>query len=181
MLREIRLLGDPVLREECEPVEELDEEMRRLADDLLETMYDADGVGLAAPQVGVPVRMFAYDVRDPELPSGVLVNPRVVEASGTRKGEEGCLSIPGLSAVVERPERAVVEGTDPDGDGVRIEAEGLLARCLLHENDHLDGVLFLDRVGPLKRRMLLDKWTKRQEEDDGDRDTRGPRAAGAGL
>lgn len=180
MLREIRLLGDPVLRQECEPVEELDEEMRRLADDLLETMYDADGVGLAAPQVGVPVRMFAYDVRDPDLPSGVLVNPTVVEESGSQKGEEGCLSIPGLSAVVERPERAVVAGTDPEGNDVRIEAEGLLARCLLHENDHLDGVLFLDRVGPLKRRMLLDKWSKRSEgEDDGD--APGARAAGAGL
>lgn len=178
MLREIHLLGDPVLREECEPVEELDEEMRRLADDLLETMYDADGVGLAAPQVGVPVRMFAYDVRDPELPSGVLVNPRVVEEEGAQKGEEGCLSIPGLSAVVERAERAVVEGTDPEGNDVRIEAEGLLARCLLHENDHLDGVLFLDRVGPLKRRMLLDKWSKRSGEDDGE--GRGSRAAGAG-
>lgn len=145
-------------------MEELDEEARALARDLEETMYEADGVGLAAPQVGVPVRMFAYDVRDPEAPSGVLVNPRVVDRSGSEAGEEGCLSIPGLSAVVERPGRAVVEGEDPEGNDVRIEAEGLLARCLLHEIDHLDGVLFLDHLSPLKRRMLLDKWSKREEE-----------------
>ena len=163
-VREIRLLGDPVLRESCEPVEDLDDEARALARDLAETMYEAEGVGLAAPQVGVPVRMFAYDVREPEAPSGVLVNPRVVEEGGSESAEEGCLSIPGLSAVVERPERAVVEGKDAEGNDVRIEAEGLLARCLLHEIDHLDGVLFLDHLSPLKRRMLLDKWSKREEE-----------------
>lgn len=164
-VREIRLLGDPVLRTECEPVEGLDDDVRRLAEDLLETMYEADGVGLAAPQVGVPLRMFAYDVRDPDLPSGVLINPRIVEEEGSEKGEEGCLSIPGLAAVVERPARVVVEGLDPEGEEVRIEAEGLLARCLVHENDHLDGVLFLDHLSPLKRKMLLDKWAKQEDEE----------------
>ncbi len=161
-VREIRLLGDPILRRECEPVGEIDDEVRRLARDLEETMYEADGVGLAAPQVGVPIRMFAYDVRDPERPAGVLIDPRVESTEGSEKGEEGCLSIPGLSALVERPARAVVTGRDPEGEEVRLEAEGLLARCLLHENDHLDGVLFLDHLSPLKRKMLLDKWSKRE-------------------
>ena len=164
-VREIRLLGDPVLREEAEPVGEIDEEIRRLAEDLLETMYDADGVGLAAPQVGVSLRMFAYDVREPDRPSGVLINPVITEEEGSDKGEEGCLSIPGLSAVVERAERIVIEGLDPEGEEVRLEAEGLLARCLLHERDHLDGVLFLDRVSPIKRKLLLNKWSKMEPEE----------------
>jgi len=164
MVREIKLLGDPVLREECEPVEELDDELRALAEDLLETMYDAEGVGLAAPQVGVPVRMFAYDVREPERPSGVIVNPRVEETGGVQTDEEGCLSIPGISARVERPEWLVMTGRDPEGNEVRIEADGLLARCLLHENDHLDGVLFLDHLSPLKRSMLMKQWSKQEEE-----------------
>ena len=163
-VREIRLLGDPILREACEPVGEIDDEVRRLARDLEETMYDAEGVGLAAPQVGVPLRIFAYDVRDPDEPAGVLINPVIESTEGSEKDEEGCLSIPGLSALVERPARAVVAGLDPDGEEVRIEAEGLLARCLLHENDHLDGVLFLDHLSPLKRKMLMKKWEKEKPE-----------------
>lgn len=165
-VRDIRLLGDDVLREECEPVGEIDEEVRRLADDLLETMYEADGIGLAAPQVGVPLRMFAYDVREPDRPAGVLIDPEVVERSDeTEKAPEGCLSIPGIQEVVERPARVVVEGRDPEGQEVRIEADGLLARCLQHEYDHLDGVLFLDRISAFKRKMALDKWSKMSEEE----------------
>lgn len=165
-VRDIRLLGDDVLREECEPVETLDDEVRRLAADLQETMYEADGIGLAAPQVGVPLRMFAYDVREPDLPAGVLVNPEIVERSDeTEKGPEGCLSVPGIQEVVERPARVVVEGLDPDGEQVRIEADGMLARCLQHEYDHLDGVLFLDRISAFKRKMALDKWSKMSEEE----------------
>lgn len=163
-VRDIRLLGDPVLREKSAPVEEIDEEIRQLARDLEETMYDAEGVGLAAPQVGVPVRMFAYDVREPEAPVGVLINPEIEEREGSATSEEGCLSIPGLAADVERAARVVVRGLDPDGDEVRIEADGLLARCLQHEHDHLEGILFLDHLSPLKRKMLLDKWSKRREE-----------------
>lgn len=162
--REIRLLGDPALRERCEPVEAFDDELRRLARDLLDTMYAAEGVGLAAPQVGVPLRVFAYDVQEPELPAGVLVNPEVVERSGSAVDEEGCLSIPGLTAEVERAERVVVEGFDPEGEDLRFEADGLLARCFLHEIDHLDGVLFLDHLSPLKRKLLLDRWSKLEDE-----------------
>jgi len=165
-VRTIKLLGDDVLRAECEPVETVDDEIRRLADDLQETMYEADGIGLAAPQVGVELRMFAYDVRDPEAPAGVIIDPEIVEQSDeTEKEPEGCLSIPGIREVVERPARVVMEGLDPDGREVRLEADGLLARCLQHEYDHLDGVLFLDRISAFKRKMALDKWSKMSEEE----------------
>lgn len=160
MIRQIRLLGDPVLREKCRPVEAVDEEVRELIEDLRETMYDADGIGLAAPQVGVPLRVFVYDVREEEHLPGVLVNPRIVDSSGSVRESEGCLSIPDLTEVVERHERVVVEGLDGSGNPARIEAEGLLSRCLQHESDHLDGVLFFDRISPLKRKMLLAKWAK---------------------
>jgi len=161
MIREIRLFGDPVLRAESDPVESFDEDLKRLIDDLLETMYDADGIGLAAPQIGVPARVFVYDIRDPETEAGVLVNPVIVEGSGTVRDEEGCLSLPGLTEIVERAEQISVRGVDAGGNQVAFAAEGLLSRCLQHENDHLDGVLFLDRVSPLKRKMLLRKWQKR--------------------
>ena len=162
-MREVRYLGDPVLREICREVDAVDGEVRALVDDLLETMYAEDGIGLAAPQIGVPMRVFVYDVRDDEIEPGVLVNPRIVEATGKQKELEGCLSIPGLDEVVERSGRVVVEALGRDGEPVRIEAEGLLSRCLQHECDHLDGVLFIDRVSPLKRRMLLKKWSKMDE------------------
>lgn len=162
-VRDIRYLGDPALREMCREVEEVDADVRELADDLLDTMYAADGIGLAAPQIGESLRVFVYDLRDEEIEPGVLVNPRIVEAIGKQREVEGCLSIPGLDEVVERKERVVVEGLDRDGKEVRIEAEGLLSRVLQHECDHLDGVLFVDRVSPLKRRMLLKKWSKMEE------------------
>lgn len=164
-VRNIRLLGDPALREECEPVERVDDEIRSLVDDLVETMYAADGIGLAAPQLGVPLRVFVYDVREEGVEPGALINPRIVDAVGRQREVEGCLSIPGLSEVVERKGRVVVEGLDRDGNPVRIEAEGTLSRCLQHEADHLDGVLFIDRVSPLKRRMLLKKWSKMDESE----------------
>lgn len=164
-VRDIRYLGDPVLREECEPVSRVDDEIRTLVDDLLETMYAADGVGLAAPQVGVSLRVFVYDVREDGAEPGALINPTIVDAAGRQREVEGCLSIPGLSEVVERKDTVVVQGLDREGDPVRIEAGGLLSRCLQHEVDHLDGVLFIDRVSPLKRRMLLKKWSKMDEAE----------------
>lgn len=162
---DIRLLGDPILRRECPPVERVDDELRDLVERMMETMYAAEGIGLAAPQVGVPARLFVYDLREAEHPPGVLVNPEIVVREGRAKEEEGCLSIPGLTAQVERPERIVVEGLDAEGREQRIEAEDLLARCLHHEIDHLDGVLFLDRLSPLKRRLLLGKWSKMEEPE----------------
>lgn len=164
MILEIRTFGDPVLREKCAPVEAIDDELRQLAENMQETMYEADGIGLAAPQVGVPVRLFVYDVRDPDIAPGVLVNPDIVESSGISKEEEGCLSIPGLSEIVQRKASILVRGLGLDGEPVEIRAEGLLSRCIQHEADHLDGVLFLDRVSPLKRKLLLAKWRK-QERD----------------
>lgn len=167
MVREIRLYGDPVLREKSRPVEEFDDDVRRLVADLMETMYAADGIGLAAPQVGVPLRVFVYDVRDPDLEPGALVNPEIVLREGTDRDEEGCLSLPGLSEVVERAERVVVRGLDESGDPVEIEAEGLLSRCLQHEKDHLDGVLFIDHLSPIKRKLTLRKWEKLEESERG--------------
>lgn len=164
-VRQIRFLGDPVLREVAEPLDRVDEDVKALIDDLMDTMYEADGIGLAAPQVGVPIRVFVYDVREPEDARGALINPRIVETSGWQKEEEGCLSIPDLREIVQRAGRIVVEGLDADGEKVRIEAEGLLSRLLQHEVDHLDGVLFIDRVSPLKRKMLLNKWSKRPESE----------------
>jgi len=160
-VREIRLLGDPVLRRKAEPVAALDGELRQLIADMFETMYAAEGIGLAAPQVGVSRRVIVVDVREPEWPPFALVNPEI-RAFGSEldRSEEGCLSIPGLQEIVERPASVVVEGLDPDGRPRRIEAAGLLARVLQHEVDHLDGILFLDRVSPLKRQMLLKRWQK---------------------
>ena len=131
---------------------------------MLETMYQSEGIGLAAPQVGVLKRLFVADIRDGESEPQVLVNPVVVEHEGSDRGEEGCLSLPGLVGIVERAARIVVEGQDIYGNPIRVEADDLLARCILHEIDHLDGILFIDHVSPIKRRMLLNKWKKQQRE-----------------
>ena len=140
-----------------------------LVRDMFETMYHADGIGLAAPQIGLPVRVLVVDLRRQEEevePHRVaLVNPVVTWSSEeTAKQPEGCLSIPGLEEVVQRPISVRVEGSDPDGNDVIIEADELFARALQHEIDHLDGILFVDRVSPLKRRMLMKKWRKLEAE-----------------
>jgi peptide deformylase len=167
-LRDIELLGSDVLREPAREVEDFDGPLVELVEDMFETMYHARGVGLAGPQVGVSSRVLVLHTQEEEDEEPVrlaLVNPRVVEvASATAKAPEGCLSIPGLEEVVERPESVTVEGFDPEGRPVRVEATGLFSRVLQHEIDHLDGILFIDRVSPLKRRMLLKKWKKSQEE-----------------
>lgn len=168
-IREIVLMGDPVLREEAEDVTAFDDELRRLVRDMFETMYHADGIGLAAPQIGLRTRVIVIDLRreEGEEPKRVaLVNPVVVwESPEVEKQSEGCLSIPGLEEVVQRPLAVRVEARDPHGDPVEIEADDLFARALQHEIDHLNGVLFLDRVSPLKRRMLMKKWKKLEAED----------------
>src|SRR5690606_34948969 len=161
MVREIRLLGDRVLREKVSPVEKVTPELRSLIDDMFETMYAEDGVGLAAPQIGVGDRIIVVDPRLEGIEPFALVNPVIAEQSPDReKGEEGCLSLPGLKELVERSTTVIVEGLSPEGEEVRMPAAGLLARVLQHEVDHLDGILFIDRVSPLKRRMLLEKWRK---------------------
>ncbi len=166
-LLDIRRLGAKVLRRKAEPVEEITDETRRLVSDMWDTMYEAEGIGLAAPQVGISLRILVVDVtnEDESHHRRALVNPVVVESSdATDKAMEGCLSIPGIEETVTRPARVTVEALSEDGEPVRIEADGLLARALQHEVDHLDGVLFIDRVSPLKRSMLRRKWRKRKTE-----------------
>jgi peptide deformylase len=160
-IREVRLLGDPVLREKAAPVADITAELRTLIADMFDTMYAEEGVGLAAPQVGVGQRVIVVDPREDGVEPFALVNPDIVFFSDElERGEEGCLSIPGLKDIVERPAAITVEGLDRHGNAVRIEADGLLARILQHEVDHLDGILFLDRVSPLKRKLLLNRWQK---------------------
>ena len=169
MIREIVLMGDPVLREEAEDVTDFDDELRQLVRDMFETMYHADGIGLAAPQIGLSKRVIVVDLRreeeDEEPVRVALINPVITwESSSTEKQSEGCLSIPGLEEVVNRPAQVKVEGFDPEGNEIEIEADDLFGRALQHEIDHLNGVLFVDRVSPLKRRMLMKKWRKLEAE-----------------
>jgi peptide deformylase len=164
-IREIVLYPEAreVLTTECDPIEEVNDEVRQLVDDLIETMYDAQGVGLAAPQVGVARRVTVIDVtdRDGEEPHvHVLINPEIIERKGTLTWEEGCLSFPALYGEVERSEWVKVRALDRDGEPYEIEGEGLLSVALQHEIDHLDGVLFIDRMSGLKRRMALKEYKK---------------------
>lgn len=158
MARKIVQYGDPVLRQKARAVAEVTPEIRALIVDMIETMHAAPGVGLAAPQVGESVRVIVYDVGEGP---GALVNPKILRTAGAQMGPEGCLSIPGLQGSVERPDRVVVRGLDADGNEVRVSGEGLLARCLCHEIDHLEGILFVDRADPNSL-----QWATATEEDD---------------
>jgi peptide deformylase len=167
-VRRVVLLGEKALRDPGVEVEAFDDELRSLVSDMQETMYYAEGIGLAAPQIGVSLRVCVLDLRDEDDPTAgrwVLVNPVIVESSDEEdKAPEGCLSIPDMEDVVTRSSRVTVRGLDAEGAPVEVEAEGLLARALQHEIDHLDGVLFIDRLSPFKRRALLKKWKKNQKE-----------------
>ena len=154
-LLDIHVLGSPVLRKETVPVTRFDEALRTLINDMFETMYAAEGIGLAAPQVGRLERVAVINVGDQPL---VIVNPEVVKGEGMAKGEEGCLSIPEIYGDVERPVRVVVSALDRDGTPITLEASDLLARCLQHEIDHLHGKLFIDYLSVLKRRAAMAKW-----------------------
>jgi peptide deformylase len=145
----VRLYGDPALRQQASPVTEFTSTLTALIDDLIETMYDSVGIGLAAPQVGIGLRLLVLDTG--EGTPRALVNPVVVEQGGREVGEEGCLSLPGIFADVERAERVVITSQDPAGVRQREEARGLLARVLQHEIDHLDGILFIDRLDKVTR------------------------------
>ena len=157
-----------MLRTPGREIAEFDDDLRALVEDMWETMYHAEGIGLAAPQIGVSLRVCVVDVRaedDPGASRLALVNPVISEAdTQAEKAPEGCLSIPGLEEVVSRAARVTVVGFTPAGEPIEVRAEGLMARALQHEVDHLDGILFIDRVSPLKRKMLLKKWKKSQEE-----------------
>ena len=152
---DIRVLGDPVLRQATTPLSRVDDELRRLVADMFETMHHAKGIGLAAPQVGRTERLAIVEVDDERF---VLINPEVVQREGRAKGEEGCLSIPDIYADVERPKTVTVRAMDEDFQPYEIEATDLLARCIQHEIDHLDGKLFIDYLSVLKRTAALAKW-----------------------
>ena len=151
-IQPIRLFGDPVLRTRAEPVVDFDAELRRLVKDLSDTMMDAPGAGLAAPQLGISLRVFTYHVDD-QL--GHLVNPELDLSAETQDGPEGCLSLPGLEYDCVRAERVVAKGFDQYGEPVVIEGSDLLARCIQHETDHLDGVLFIDRLDRAARKAAM--------------------------
>lgn len=162
---EIRVLGDPILREETKPVAEITDELRALAKNMFDTMDLARGIGLAAPQIGRTERMAVIGVEEQRF---VIINPEIVEADGkTAKAEEGCLSIPDVYGDVERPARVRVRALDLDGKTFEVEAGELLARCLQHEIDHLHGKLFIDYLSVLKRRTALAKWGKEKQKYPG--------------
>lgn len=164
-IRPIHVLGSPVLRERATPVGQVDDEVRALVRDLFDTMSADGGVGLAANQIGVTRRVAVVQTEEDD--AVVLIDPAIVEREGTIKDEEGCLSIPEIFADVERAARVVVETTTLDNRRVRVEGTELKSRALQHEIDHLDGVLFIDRLSPLKRRMLLKKWRKLRKGQTG--------------
>jgi peptide deformylase len=148
----IRMVGDPVLRQRAAEVTTIDGRLVKLADDMIVTMYEAPGLGLAAPQVGVEKRLFVYDVGDG---AKTVLNPEIVESDGEWAYEEGCLSVPGLSWEIVRPKQVHLRGIDLDGNEVSIEADEILARAFQHEIDHLDGVLLLERLDPDTRKQAI--------------------------
>jgi peptide deformylase len=163
---DIRVLGDPILRQETTPVAKVTDDIRRLIDDMFDTMHAAKGIGLAAPQVGRTERVAVVDVEGGKNPIA-LVNPEVVSGEGTIKGEEGCLSIPDVFGDVERSASVVVRALDRDGNPIEVHGSELLSRCLQHEIDHLHGKLFIDYLGVFKRRAALDKWSKLKDRYPG--------------
>jgi peptide deformylase len=162
MLRRIVRYGDPVLHQPANAVDTLTPEIQTLIDDMVETMYAAPGIGLAAPQVGVPLRIFVVDLSVGRDADGLItmINPVFVERDGMQLEDEGCLSVPGFNATVARPQRVVVRGLDRDGREVSHEGTGLLARAFQHEVDHLDGTLFVDRLRGIKRDLIVRKIRK---------------------
>lgn len=162
MIRPIVKYGDPVLQKPAGEVDALTPDIQALIDDMIETMYAAPGIGLAAPQVGVGLRIFVTDVsagRDPDQLQ-VMINPEMLVREGVQRHDEGCLSLPGFEAIVDRPERAVVRGLNRNGEPHEIEGTDLTARAFQHELDHLDGRLFVDRLRGIKRELILRRIKK---------------------
>ncbi|HEV2633694.1 MAG TPA: peptide deformylase [Actinocrinis sp.] len=151
-IQQIRLFGDPVLRTKAEPVVDFDKELRRLVKDLTDTMLGAPGAGLAAPQLGVSLRVFVYNVDDVV---GHLINPSLDLSDEEQEGDEGCLSIPNLKFPCVRAKHAIAKGFNEYGDPITVEGSDVLARCVQHETDHLDGVLFIDRLDREQRKAAL--------------------------
>ncbi|HEU0094532.1 MAG TPA: peptide deformylase [Vicinamibacteria bacterium] len=167
-VRPIVKYGHPVLHKPSEPVREIDGAIRKLLDDMVETMYAAPGIGLAAPQIAVPLRVIVVDLSVGEEKAQLikLINPEFVLREGEQRHDEGCLSVPGFGGSPVRPERVVVKGLDPDGQERTYEGTELLARAFCHEIDHIDGLLFVDRLTPLKRDLMKRKLRKKARTDD---------------
>ncbi len=162
MLRPILRLGDSILTDPARPVEAITPEIKTLIDDMIETMYAAPGIGLAAPQIGVSLRIFVVDLSVGRDPAGlsVMLNPEFVAREGMQLEEEGCLSVPGFTATVARPKRVVVKGLNRHGDEHQLEGTGLMARALQHEMDHLNSCLFVDRLRGISRDLIVRKIKK---------------------
>jgi peptide deformylase len=159
---EIKKYPDKILREKTEPVKDFNSELQKLIDDMIETMYTAPGVGLAANQIGVSKQVAIIDVSvgDEQSSLIVLINPAIVSKEGETDSEEGCLSIPDYTTVVKRAERVKVKAFDRSGEPIEVEGEGLLARALQHEIDHLNGFLFIDRIGRIKREFFKKRYAR---------------------
>lgn len=156
---------DPRLRNKAKPVEQVDAALQRLVDDMFETMYQAPGIGLAATQVNVAKRLVAMDLSEEKNQPLVLINPEIIESDGSDEYEEGCLSVPGVHETVKRAERIKIKAQDRDGNPFEMDAEGLLAVCIQHEIDHLDGKLFVDYLSSLKRQRIRKKLEKEERQD----------------
>ena len=161
-LRKIREIGDPILNKTCKEVKEITDRSKDLIDDMFETMYEAQGVGLAAPQVGILKRIVVIDCGDDPL---LLINPEVLETSGEQTGQEGCLSVPGKAGIVTRPNYAKVKAYNEDMEEFIVEGEELLARALLHEIDHLDGHLYVEKVEGDLMDVVPDDEDEMEEEE----------------
>jgi peptide deformylase len=161
---DIVLYPDSGLREVCKPIAEMNDRIDRLIDDMFYTMYDAPGIGLAAPQIAVQERLIVVDVSEKKNEPLALLNPEIIRSAGKITWEEGCLSLPGIYANVNRPSDIIVRGMNRDGKMIELEANDLLAVCIQHEIDHLNGKLFVDHLSGLKRMRALQKFKKLQEE-----------------
>ncbi len=166
----VRIYGDGTLRKISEPVGEITEEIRQLIDDLIRTMYEKDGVGLSAPQVGRPLRIFVVDPfwfrEGNKKQPFVFINPEFEEFEGTQTNEEGCLSLPGIFEKVHRAERVILNALNENGEKIKLETDGLFSRALQHENDHLDGILFVDKVPKMKKIFLKKKLREMERTTD---------------
>lgn len=162
---ELVLLPDESLRKVCNPLSDITEATHQLIENMFRTMYEAPGIGLAAPQIGCSDRIIVVDISEEKNQPIALINPEIIESAGEITWEEGCLSIPGIYAEVRRPSEILVRGINPDGKEIEFEAKDLFAVCLQHEIDHLNGKLFIDHLSNLKKSRLLDKYRKQQEDE----------------
>lgn len=159
-MREILTFPDPRLKEKSKPVAEVTDSIRELMDEMLEIMYEAPGIGLAAPQVNIHKRIVVIDITEEKNSPMFFINPEIIASSGEEEMEEGCLSVPEYTAIVHRPSEVTVKALDKDGKEFQLECDGLLAVCIQHEIDHLNGKLFIDYLSPLKRQMVRKKMDK---------------------